>query len=271
MPAGQQVLQSILLQSFTYRDRVHPWNPTGRTLSALFGIYGTWVSPQPGRVVFGSTLASRMCAYLLPNIKIHRRTPVCAGIPGLRFVGERKWGYLLHHLPTDTPVEVHDERDRRTRRVDLMREVHVHRDDDGNSHGAVWRRDELSDAEHGWSAAWRPAPHTNLYSALFAALPLFDYFSESITADHACLAPAPHVEAPAVMTWCGTLTPLAVVTYLNELGIGDGVRRLDLKPHTEDFAVLSAADGTAVELHRRSACTGCNTSRFDHMLMDAAM
>lgn len=107
VPAAQQVLQSVLLQCFAYPHPVHPWDPEkGRHLPSLFSLYGTWVSPQAGRIVFGATDAARVCSYLLPFVLPGDWAARCAGVPGLRFDRPTSAGFALRHLPTGVQVEI---------------------------------------------------------------------------------------------------------------------------------------------------------------------
>jgi hypothetical protein len=260
MPIGQRVLQSVLLQCFAYPDRYHPWDPQGRRLPGLYDCYGSWVSPQPDRVVIGSLLARRLCGYLLPYVFRHADPPRCAGIPGLRLVGTRSRGYVLHHLPTDTRLEIHDRH--RASLVALRQELRINRDNEHGHPEPVWDRDTLTDVERRWDAVWHPTAHTGLYSALFVAMPLFDGGFNGTSARHPSLTPAPHPHAHAVMAWCGTLAPSQVGDYLDALGVGDGTGRLSMTWHADNFATLSSPNGTIVELHRRSACATCSRTAF---------
>lgn len=268
--AGQDAFQAVLMQAFFYRERYHPWDPRGMELSGLYGAYGTWLSPQTGKVVFGSTLASRMCAYLLPFVTTSRTdAPRCSGIPGLRYKATRPWGYLLHHLPTGTRVEVHEygESCEQFLRWELQR----NRGEEMLASG-LWESKELDQAEHYWDAAWQPRPHTNLYSALFNAAPVLldNRCPNDGTAHHASLTPAAHAEARAILSWCGTLTPRDLINYLQELSVRAGNHPLRYIEHANNFALLQADDGPAVELHQKSSCGSCRPSRFDALLVGAA-
>ncbi len=266
---GQDVFQAVLMQAFLYRERHHPWDARGMELSRLYGGYGTWLSPQAGRVVFGSTLASRMCAYLLPFVTSRTDGPVCSGIPGLRYKATRPWGYLLHHLPTDTRVEVHQygESYEESLRWELTRRRGEQMHDSN-----LWQSKDLDEAEHYWDAAWLPRPHTNLYSALFNAAPVLldNRCPDDGTAEHASLTPAAHAQARAILSWCGSLTPRNLIGYLQDLSVCAGNKPLRYLEHAENFALLHTDDGPAVELHQRSSCATCSRHRLDALLVGAA-
>lgn len=256
-PTGQQVLQSTLFQIFAYPRTEHPWNPRGRTLTQLFDCYGTWVSPQPDRVVFGATLATRMAGYLLPYVNRRRSGAACLGIPGLRFLRPTRHGYELVHLPTDTVMEIRDGRQGRV--ASLEHEIDVNREDDGNE--PVWRQSELTEVERQWDNIWRPTPHTGLYSAWYNAIPLFDGSAGSLPTSHLTLHTASSDIGRAHLSWCGELAPERAVAYLQALGVGVDGEPLSITALVDGFAIVSVGD-TAMELHQRSACADCSGSHL---------
>jgi hypothetical protein len=251
-PTGQQVLQATLLEIFAHASRNHPWNPTGRTLTGLFECYGSWISPQPDRIIMGSTLAPRMASYLLPHVKERNGWPECRGIPGLRHHGLTRHGYELLHLPTETVIEI---RDRYRASLDLLEfEVRDNRDDKG--YEPVWRSSGLSDLEDRWADVWLPTSHTSLYSAFFPLLPVLD---RRMSARDAAIVPAPAETARAHLSWCGTTTPAEAVAYLNHLSIDVYGEPLAITSQAPGFAIVGAG-GISMELHQRAACIECQRS-----------
>jgi hypothetical protein len=175
---GQQILQSVLFECFAYPREEHPWDPrVGRRLSGLLSLYGSWVSPRPDRLVIGSTVAARFCGYLLPYVLSFapNEDPVCAGIPGLRFVDYRSWGYLLRHLPTETWVEIRDNsgwtNTGRVRQFEAELEMHARKLENG--YEPAWSLATLTGAESRWSPVWRREPYTDITSGLLAAMSIF--------------------------------------------------------------------------------------------------
>lgn len=251
---GQQALQSVLLQIFAYPEPEHPWNPSGRTLTELYDCYGGFVSPQPDRIVIGSSCAHRMSAYLLPYTSHKPGRSRCAGVPGLRLAAVSRHGYELHHLPTGTVVEILDGRRGSIQQLhlELRRRAKA-------GHTAAWQSGELTAEERALGGAWRVTAHTALYAAWFHAVPLFDNHCGARHARHAALHPARHDGTRAVLQWCGTLTPREAVEHLQALQIGVDGQPLNLTSPTDNFGILQAGDA-GMELHQRPACMRCNRS-----------
>jgi hypothetical protein len=249
-PVGQQVLQATLLEIFAHASRNHPWNPTGRTLTGLFGCYGSWISPQPDRIIMGSTLAPRMAGYLLPYVKERSGWPECRGIPGLRFHGLTRHGYELLHLPTDTVIEI---RDHYRATIDLLEfEVRDNRSTTGFE--PVWRTGGLTELEDRWADVWLATSHTSLYSAFFPLLPELDNQSGR----DAAFVPAPAETARAHLSWCGRISPAEAVAHLNDLSIDVYGGPLAITSQAPGFAIASAG-GISIELHQRAACIECQS------------
>jgi len=227
MPTSQKSLQSVLIRLFANRGG-HAWDPLqGRDLAGLFDYYGTWVSPQPDRIIMGSTVAHRMCAYLLPYTDRDEQRPHCAGIPGLRLDSCTTFGYRLIHLPTATTVEIHDDSrwSPRSREQILAVERSMHRGDEERSYRPVWREPALTALERRWATVWQPQPHTEITSALFCIQPVFLHdptapgHSSEHWARHLQLACSPSAETPSVLTWCSGLRPSQIAGHLEALGL----------------------------------------------------
>jgi hypothetical protein len=267
MPAGQKVLQSVLMRVFA-NSGYHCWDPLkGRRLAGLFDYYGTWVSPQPDRIVMGSTVAHRMCGYLLPYTDSEEAQPHCAGIPGLRLDSCARFGYRLTHLPTATTVEIHDDcRWSPHSREDLLAtERRMHRGEEESRYRPVWREPALSDVEQRWETVWQLQPHTELASALFClqAAFLHDPASSDHSSDnwarHLQLACPDRIEEPSVMTWCSGLRPGQVGGHIEALGLAaTGATRT--QEAGANYATM-ALNGVTLEMHRRRLCTRCHSDR----------
>ncbi|MFI1989755.1 hypothetical protein [Actinoplanes sp. NPDC020271] len=258
-PLGQQVLQATLLEIFAHPTREHPWNPTGRTLTELYLCYGSWVSPQPDRIIMGSTLAQRMASYLLPYVKnIDSDFPHCRGIPGLRYRRGARYGYELVHLPTQTTIEIRDGNLGRNER--LLDEAQCNRDDPG--YIPLWQETDLTEVERQWNNIWRPSNHTPLNSAWFNALRMLDTYPDGTrkSARDAVFQPAATDGTPAYLRWCGTLTPQDAVDNLTTLGVGAYGEPLTLSATAPGFAIATAG-GVSIELHQRPVCPGCRETQ----------
>lgn len=254
-PEGQQVLQATLLEIFAHPTRDHPWNPTGRTLTGLYLCYGSWISPQPDRIIMGSTCANRMASYLLPYVKdIDTKYPNCRGIPGLRHQRCTRHGYELIHLPTQTIIEIRDGRPGRDEY--LLNEAECNRDDPGYT--PLWQEPGLTDVERQWDDIWCPNIHTGLSSAWFNALWMLDTYPGlgRESALDAVFQPATGAGARGYLRWCGTLTPEDAVNKLTALGVGAYGEPLTVAATAPGFAIATAG-GASIELHQRPECRGC--------------
>lgn len=267
MPAGQKALQSVLIRLFA-NGGSHDWDALkGRHLAGLFDYYGTWVSPQPDRIAMGSTVAHRMCGYLLPYTDPDEQFPRCAGIPGLRLDACTTYGYRLIHLPTETTVEIHDDSGwpPQFREKLLSTERRMHRSDEERSYQPVWREPSLTDLEKRWASVWQPQPHTEITSALFAIQPVFLHdptgtrYGSGHWARHLQLACSSDAETPSVLTWCSGLRPGQIAGHLETLGLAAaGSTRTD--EASGNYATMTL-DGAVLEMHRRHLCTRCHIDR----------
>jgi hypothetical protein len=255
-PLGQQILQATLLEIFAHPTREHPWNPTGRTLTGLYLCYGGWISPQPDRIIMGSTCAKRMASYLLPYVKdIDTDFPSCRGVPGIRFQRGSRHGYELIHRPTQTIIEIRDGSPGRCEY--LLDEARCNRDDPG--YIPMWQEIDLTEVERQWDNIWCPNIHTGLSSAWFNALGLLDtpYSRDNRdSASDAVFHPAAGDGTQAYLRWCGTLTPQAAVDNLTALGVGAFGEPLKVSATAPGFAIATAG-GVSIELHQRPRCLGC--------------
>ena len=130
---------------------------------------------------------------------------------------------------------------------------------------AAWGEPDLTAEEREWDAVWEPSLFTDLYSALFSAIPQFDQCGpplEAYRAQHPSMTPARHAESRAVLQWCGTLPPMAVVQYLHTLGIEADGQPLQVQALSETFAVIRTIKGATAELHARPACVQCRPQQF---------
>ncbi|GIE36083.1 hypothetical protein Ait01nite_091280 [Actinoplanes italicus] len=268
MSPGQKALQSALMRVFANQGQ-HAWDPLrGRRLAGLFDYYGTWISPQPDRVVMAATVAHRLCGYLLPYTDPDEQHPRCAGIPGLRLRAYTTYGYELVHLPTNTPVEIHDDQSRcspRFREEVLRTERRMHRGEEERTFRPVWREPALTGLEQRWASVWQLQPHTEITSALFCIQPVFLHDPAGPThsagnwARHLQLACSPAPDTPSVLTWCDGLQPGRIAEYLETLAlISPGIARIDAAG--PNYATLTLGRAS-IEMHRRHLCTQCHLDK----------
>jgi hypothetical protein len=140
------------------------------------------VSPQPGYLAIGWTVAARVARYLLPDLRSDDHgQPRCSGIPGLRLAGIATGSIQLTHLPTGGALELHEaSRFRPAIMADALRLETCHSPEDQHDFEAgelLWQRPELDDAETADMACWdafaaraRPVnghgPHSRSVAAL---------------------------------------------------------------------------------------------------------
>lgn len=166
----QQILQVVLLESFTGPQGRNAWDPRGgRTLADLFN-YWNWVSPQPDRLIIACSAPERVAAYLLPYTGSIGEDPRnCAGIPGLRVETLTRASVLLRHLPTGGTLEVTDWEPRFSEST-FQYEVSHRRSEEERYLEAAWRSSDLTAEEATWQSAWHKTPCDPLLSTLMGAL-----------------------------------------------------------------------------------------------------
>jgi hypothetical protein len=170
---GQQEFQALLLWCLLSPPRTIGWDTsTGRCFRDMHAYY-TWVSPQPGHLASGWTVAARVARYLLPHLNVSGTgEPGCSGIPGLRFTGTGRARIRLTHLPTGGIIELHEHCPWGARfmaDVFFLETGLVSRDE---AQQPLWQEPVITRAELAGLAEWTLAPHAALLSAVMARIHL---------------------------------------------------------------------------------------------------
>lgn len=172
---AQQEFQALLLRSLLSPRRSLRWDTgKGRAFRDLQGYY-SWVSPQPGYLAMGWTVAARVARYLLPDLRSDDDgQPRCSGIPGLRLAGIARGSIQLTHLPTCGALELHEaSRFRPAIMAGSLRLETCHSPEDQRGYEAserLWQRPELHEAETADLAAWTLSRHAPVLSAVMARI-----------------------------------------------------------------------------------------------------
>ena len=241
----QQEFQALLLWCLLSPRRSVSWDTReGRAFRDMQAYYN-WVSPQPGYLAIGCTVAARVAHYLLPDIcAYHDGRPRCSGIPGLRFVGTDKGCIRLAHLPTGGTLELHESTGfRPPMMADLLRLETCHSPEDLQRHQRgelLWQRPELDEAEATSLADWALAGHASVLSAIMARIHvLWRYWGNGAELDMDAAAGCPRLS-----WWDGPSTEdLARLLVASDIEIA-GARWV----HGPDHTLVIALSGSRLEL-----------------------
>jgi hypothetical protein len=242
---AQQEFQALLLWSLLSPRRSLRWDAgKGRAFRDLHCYY-TWVSPQPGYLAMGWTVAPRVARYLLPDLRCDDDGRArCSGIPGLRLAGIAKGSIQLVHLSTGGVLELHDNcRFRPEIMTGSLRWETCQSPEDECGYDAgerLWQRPELDEAETADLAQWTLARQAPALSAVMARIHvLWRHWSNGAELD---ISPATGL--PRLSWWAGP-------------GTGELARLLVASPieangaqwmHGPEHSLVITLDGSRLEL-----------------------
>lgn len=106
---GQREFNGLLFRNLITPQMGLPWDRgTGRSFTALES-YFDWVFAAETGYLIGASVPSRVVSYLLPFVATDASgATIVSGFPGLRLVEQRRFSYVLEHLPTGGKLEIFD-------------------------------------------------------------------------------------------------------------------------------------------------------------------